>query len=65
MIALNKPARDPMIRGAVEAAGRITIGPVTANSPAFRPLTGIFEPSAIQQLPDGRFLVVEDEKSTR
>jgi hypothetical protein len=33
------------------------------QSPAFRPLTGIFEPSAIQQLPDGRFLVVEDEKS--
>lgn len=32
-------------------------------APAFRPLTGIFEPSAIQQLPDGRFLVVEDEKS--
>ncbi len=26
-------------------------------------LTGIYEPSAIQQLPDGRFLVVEDEKS--
>lgn len=30
--------------------------------PAFRPLTGLYEPSAIQQLPDGRFLVVEDEK---
>lgn len=30
--------------------------------PAFRPLTGIYEPSAIQQLPDGRFLVVEDEE---
>lgn len=30
--------------------------------PSFRPLTGIHEPSAIQQLPDGRFLVVEDEK---
>lgn len=30
--------------------------------PAFHPLTGIYEPSAIQQLPDGRFLVVEDEK---
>ncbi len=30
--------------------------------PAFKPLTGIFEPSAIQQLPDGRFLIVEDEK---
>lgn len=30
--------------------------------PTFRSLTGIYEPSAIQQLPDGRFLVVEDEK---
>jgi hypothetical protein len=28
----------------------------------FLALTGIHEPSAIQQLPDGRFLVVEDEK---
>lgn len=28
----------------------------------FQPLTGIYEPSAIQQLPDGRFIVVEDEK---
>lgn len=33
------------------------------ETPAFQPLTGTFEPSAIQQLPDGRFLVVEDEKS--
>jgi hypothetical protein len=33
------------------------------ESPAFQPLTGIYEPSAIVQLPDGRFLVVEDEKS--
>jgi hypothetical protein len=31
--------------------------------PAFLPFTGIYEPSAIQQLPDGRFLVVEDEKA--
>lgn len=31
-------------------------------APAFQPLNGIYEPSAIQQLPDGRFLVVEDEK---
>jgi hypothetical protein len=30
---------------------------------AFQLLTGIFEPSAILQLPDGRFLVAEDEKS--
>jgi hypothetical protein len=35
----------------------------TQTAPAFQPLTGTFEPSAIQQLPDGRFLVVEDEKS--
>lgn len=33
-----------------------------SSQPAFRPLTGIHEPSAIQQLADGRFLVVEDEK---
>lgn len=29
----------------------------------FLPLTGLFEPSAIVQLADGRFLVVEDEKT--
>lgn len=29
----------------------------------FIALTGIYEPSAIQQLPDGRFLVAEDEKA--
>ncbi len=32
------------------------------GTPAFLPLTGIHEPSAIQQLADGRFLVLEDEK---
>lgn len=30
--------------------------------PAFQDLTGMYEPSAIQQLADERFLVVEDEK---
>ncbi|MDO9072786.1 MAG: DUF3616 domain-containing protein [Rubrivivax sp.] len=35
----------------------------TEDAPAFRPLTGIYEPSAIHQLPDGRFLVAEDEKA--
>jgi hypothetical protein len=29
----------------------------------FQPLTGVYEPSAVQQLPDGRLLVVEDEKA--
>lgn len=29
----------------------------------FRPMTGVYEPSAIQCLPDGRFLIVEDEES--
>ena len=28
----------------------------------FQPLIGLFEPSAIQQLADGRFLIAEDEK---
>ena len=32
------------------------------NRLEFQTLTGLYEPSAIQQLPDGRFLVVEDEK---
>ncbi len=32
------------------------------SSPGFRPLAGVYEPSAITQLPDGRFLVVDDEK---
>lgn len=35
----------------------------TPEVPSFRPLTGVYEPSAIRQLPDGRFLVVEDEKA--
>lgn len=36
---------------------------MTLNAaPLFLPLTGLYEPSAIQQLADGRFLVVEDEK---
>ncbi len=30
--------------------------------PTFQPLTNLYEPSAIQQLPNGRFLVVEYEK---
>ena len=30
--------------------------------PTFQPLTGVYEPSGIQQLADGRFLVVEDEE---
>lgn len=32
------------------------------NTCRFQELTGLYEPSAIQQLPDGRLLVVEDEK---
>ncbi|MEO5659502.1 MAG: DUF3616 domain-containing protein [Polaromonas sp.] len=32
------------------------------STPMFQPLTGIFEPSGIRQLADGRFLVVEDEE---
>lgn len=33
------------------------------TAPRFLSLTGLYEPSAILQLPDGRFLVVEDERS--
>lgn len=31
-------------------------------STGWQPLTGLYEPSGISQLPDGRFLVVEDER---
>jgi len=34
----------------------------SSANPNFLPLTGLFEPSAIAQLADGRFLVIEDEK---
>ncbi|MBP9906136.1 MAG: DUF3616 domain-containing protein [Rhodoferax sp.] len=34
----------------------------TSSVPTFLRMTGLYEPSAIQQLADGRFLVVEDEK---
>lgn len=34
----------------------------SSTVPAFLPLTGFYEPSAIQQLPDGQFLIAEDEK---
>lgn len=31
-------------------------------APGFQPLTGVYEPSGIQQLADGRFIVIEDEE---
>jgi len=34
----------------------------SSANPNFLPLTGLFEPSAIAQLADGGFLVIEDEK---
>ena len=52
------------VRAQIAASGQAHHARVNSEQgPAFQPLTGIFEPSAIQQLPDGRFLVVEDEKS--
>lgn len=49
--------------GDVNAPGYTIDAMSNEELPTFRPLTGIFEPSAIVQLPDGRFLVVEDEES--
>ena len=42
-------------------AVRVSFAMPSEVSPAWS-LDGIYEPSAVQQLPDGRFLVVEDEK---
>jgi hypothetical protein len=33
------------------------------DTPSFRTLPGVYEPSGIQQLPDGRFVVVEDDST--
>ncbi|MEF8721269.1 DUF3616 domain-containing protein [Candidatus Accumulibacter phosphatis] len=33
------------------------------DTPSFRTLPGVYEPSGIQQLPDGRFIVVEDDST--
>ena len=54
---------QPSLRAPGSAAPAHNDGVVQRPPPSFRPLKGIYEPSAIQQLPDGRFLVVEDEKS--
>jgi len=55
---------SPIETGVRIRAARVHNAQMTSDqAPAFQPLTGIYEPSAIQQLPDGRFLVVEDEKS--
>jgi len=35
---------------------------MSSTHPQFLPMTGLYEPSAIAQLADGRFLVIEDEK---
>lgn len=54
---------DPTCRSVHIASAKVHNAKVTnEHAPAFEPLTGIYEPSAIRQLPDGRFLVVEDEK---
>ena len=57
MFVSNARARDDLRDSQVHNAS-VT----NEQTPTFRPLTGIYEPSAIQQLPDGRLLVVEDEK---
>ena len=62
----TQPIIAPMFPGKKLGVFHQVIGenmPMTPNlAPVFQPLTGLYEPSAIQQLPDGRFLVVEDEK---
>lgn len=54
---------EPADQMSIEAATAHNAKMTNKATPAFQPLTGIYEPSAVQQLPDGRFLVVEDEMS--
>ena len=58
----NEDCAAGMRAGDLRAARVHNVSVSVNQVPAFRPLTGIYEPSAVQQLPDGRFLVVEDEK---
>ena len=59
IIALVFPGKKP---GAVQQEIGENMHMTPNLAPIFQPLTGLYEPSAIQQLADGRFLVVEDEK---
>lgn len=60
-----------LVIGLVRGSGRVvtallasaTMKRMSPNAPlSFQTLTGLYEPSAIVQLPDGRFLVAEDDK---
>jgi Family of unknown function (DUF5706)/Protein of unknown function (DUF3616) len=44
------------------AASPLAAAERSEDTPAFRELTGVYEPSAVHQLADGRFIVVEDEE---
>jgi hypothetical protein len=58
----SSPAKRP-VEIPTSAHAAVDNADVTRQEPpAFQSLPGTYEPSAIQQLPDGRFLVVEDEK---
>jgi Protein of unknown function (DUF3616) len=59
---LRTPRRYDNRSRAIEVARADNQAMSSTTAPTFRPLSGIYEPSAVQQLPDGRFLVVEDER---
>jgi hypothetical protein len=44
------------------AAPPLAAAEQSEDPPQFRELTGVYEPSAVHQLADGRFIVVEDEE---
>jgi Family of unknown function (DUF5706)/Protein of unknown function (DUF3616) len=44
------------------AAQPLAAAEQSEDPPQFRELTGVYEPSAVHQLADGRFIVVEDEE---
>jgi hypothetical protein len=57
----------PPLPGSAAPVAALAAAPAAApeqrqDRPQFHNLTGVYEPSAVHQLPDGRFIVVEDEE---
>jgi hypothetical protein len=63
-IEIDPANKVPAGQGVDDSGKPAVVRPMPPTTPpTFQHLTNLYEPSAIQQLPDGRFLVVEDEKN--
>ena len=63
MQLLSSLARWYLVSGLLLLATACSVGNAGDAEEGFRKFENIYEPSGVQQLPDGRFIVVEDESS--